>query len=368
MLLGAGYATAYFGKWHLGTKAEHLPDRYGYEVTEKQLGDAFRQSRSKKQPGPKRIDFLTDAALWFIEQNRERPFFLTVSHHAVHIPVAGNEETVEKYRKKPKPAAGVNHPVYAAMVEDLDASIGRILDKLDELKLADNTIVVFTSDNGGLQKIYTGVGEVVSTNAPLRDEKGTLYEGGMRVPMIVRWPGVVEPNTVSGEPTTTADLLPTFCEMAAADVAEQTIDGVSLVEVLKDSSAKLDRDAIYFHYPHYHHSTPGSAVRVGDWKLIEFLDDHRVELYNLRDDLGEQTNLAEERPKLAGELQERLAKWRVASGARMPTVNPEADAKRAGEWWSRRTGKPLDVEAMRKYYDSQRKDSKRDGKKRSLSE
>jgi uncharacterized sulfatase len=210
-LQAAGYATGYFGKWHLGPS----PQQLGYEVTERQLGADFRKSRGGKLPGPKRIDFLTDATLWFIEQNKDNPFFVTLSHHAVHIPVEANTETTAKYKNKPKPSEGVNHPVYAAMVEDLDTSIGRILGKLEELELADNTIIVFTSDNGGLRKIYTEVGEVVSTNAPLRDEKGTLYEGGIRVPMIVRWPGVVRPGSVCPEPTTTADLLPTFCEMAA---------------------------------------------------------------------------------------------------------------------------------------------------------
>lgn len=357
-LKAAGYVTGYFGKWHLGRDAAHQPDQHGYDVTERQLSSAFRQSRKNKPRGPKRIDFLTDASLWFIEKNKDRPFFLTLSHYAVHIPVEGNAKTIEKYERKPKPAKGVNHPIYAAMVEDLDTSVGRILDKLKQLKLAKNTIVVFTSDNGGLRKIYTGVGEVVSTNAPLRDEKGTLYEGGIRVPLIVRWPDVVKPGTVSEEPATTADLLSTFCEMAKAPVPSQTIDGESLVKILKKAAASLDRDAIYFHYPHYHHSTPASAIRSGDWKLIEFLADHRLELYNLRQDLGERTNLAVKRPKLAKDLQRRLAEWRKTTGARMPAANPKADPKRAGQWWSRRTGKPLDIEAMRKRYDSKRAKSK----------
>jgi uncharacterized sulfatase len=279
---------------------------------------------------------LTDATLWFIEQNKDNPFFVTLSHHAVHIPVEANTETTAKYKNKPKPSEGVNHPVYAAMVEDLDTSIGRILGKLEELELADNTIIVFTSDNGGLRKIYTEVGEVVSTNAPLRDEKGTLYEGGIRVPMIVRWPGVVRPGSVCPEPTTTADLLPTFCEMAAARPPDQPIDGSSLVPLLKDPAATLGRDAIYFHYPHYHHSRPAGAIRAGDFKLIEFFDDGSLELYNLKDDIGETENLAAAKPQLAGELQQQLAMWRKRVGARMPTRNPKYDPQRAHEWWSRR--------------------------------
>ena len=347
-LKAAGYATGYFGKWHLGPQ----PEKLGYEVTERQLGADFRKSRGAKPRGPKGIDLLTDATIWFIEQNKGRPFFVTLSHHAVHIPVEGNAATTAKYRTKPKPSDGVNHPVYAAMVEDLDTSIGRILEKLDELKLADNTIVVFTSDNGGLRKIYTGVGEVVSTNAPLRDEKGTLYEGGIRVPMIVRWPGVAAPGSVCREPTTTADLLPTFCRMTAAKLPPQPIDGSSMVALLVDPAAKLGRDAIYFHYPHYHHSRPASAIRAGDWKLIEFLDDGSLELYNLEDDIGETENLAAAKPQLAGQLQKQLADWRKRVGARMPIKNPKHDPQRAHQWWSRRSNKPLDIEAMRKRYET----------------
>ncbi|MDP6556110.1 MAG: sulfatase [Pirellulaceae bacterium] len=356
-LQAAGYATGHFGKWHVGNDREHQPDKHGYQVTERQLGKPFRQWRENPKPGPKRIDLLTDASLWFIEQHQDEPFFLTVSHHAVHIPVEGNAATIAKYEKKPKPAIGVNHPIYAAMVEDLDTSVARILQKLDALKLADTTIVVFASDNGGLQKIYTGVGETVSTNTPLRDEKGTLYEGGIRVPLIVRWPGVVEPGTVNHEPTTTSDLLPTFCEMAGATLPAQPIDGTSIVSLLHDPQASLKRDAIYFHYPHYHHSTPAGAIRMGDWKLIEFYADGRLELYNLANDISEKQNQASLRPELAVALQERLAAWRREVGARMPTVNPQSDPKRAADWWSRRTKKPLDIEAMRKRYDSKRSKS-----------
>ncbi len=352
VLGAAGYATGYFGKWHLGNEKTQGPHVRGYQITAQTMPKEFQQTRKTKEAGPKRMDLLTDQTLWFIEQNKDRPFFVTLSHHAVHIRLEARPETIAKYEKKPKPDHGVNNPVYAAMTEDLDTSIGRILDKLDELGLAENTIVVFSSDNGGLRKIYTGVGEVVSTNAPLRDEKGTLYEGGIRVPMIVRWPGVVKSGTVCDEPTTTADLLSTFCEMAGADLPDQPIDGASLVSLLKDSESNLGREAIYFHYPHYHHSRPAGAIRMGDWKLIEFFDGSPMELYNLADDLGESKNLAPDMPEKAKKMQAKLAAWRTETGARMPTKNPKYDPARAGEWWNRGKNVPIDVEAMAKHYES----------------
>ena len=351
-LKAAGYTTGYFGKWHLGPENTHGPHTRGYGVTARTIGQDFRTRRKTNDSGPKRIDLLTDQTLWFIERHKDRPFFVTLSHHAVHIPLEGTPEAIEKYRNKPKPAAGVNHPVYAAMVADLDRSIGRILDRLDELDLTGRTLVVFTSDNGGLRKIYTGIGEVVSTNAPLRDEKGTLYEGGIRVPMIVRWPGVVKPGTVCREPATTADLLPTFCEAAGAKLPEQPIDGASLVPLLDDPQAKLDREAIYFHYPHYHHSRPAGAIRSGDWKLIEFFDDGPLELYNLEEDIGETANLAGRLPERAEQLRKMLAGWRQSVAARMPAPNPKHDPARSHQWWNRRTNKPLDLEAMSRHYRS----------------
>jgi uncharacterized sulfatase len=348
----AGYVTGYFGKWHLGPENTNGPDRRGYDVTARTIGREFQTWRKTREAGPKRVDLLTDQTIWFIEQNSERPFFVTLSHHTVHIPLEATAESIKKYTAKSKPEEGVNHPTYAAMVEDLDASIARILNTLDELGLAENTIVVFTSDNGGLRQIYTGVGEIVSTNAPLRDEKGTLYEGGIRVPMIVRWPGVVPPGSTCDAPTTTADLLPTFCQLTGAALPDQPIDGSSMMPLLTGDATDLGRDAIYFHYPHYHHSRPAGAIRAGDWKLIEFFDDDTLELYNLRQDLGESKNLAVEMPERAKRMQEMLADWRKSSGARMPTVNPKYDPDRAGQWWSRRTNQPLDIEAMRKRYES----------------
>ena len=309
-LKAAGYATGYFGKWHLGPEPKRGPETCGYEVTARSLGPQFPAWRKTRGAGPKQIDVLTDQTLWFIEQHKDQPFFVTLSHHAVHIPLEATAELIEKYRQKPKPSEGVNNPVYAAMTEDLDRSIGRILTQLDDLDLAKRTIVLFTSDNGGLRRIYTGVGEIVSTNAPLRDEKGTLYEGGIRVPMIVRWPGVIRPGTLCDEPTTTADLLPTFCQAAGAAIPDQPIDGQSLVPLWLNPDARLSRDAIYFHYPHYHHSRPAGALRAGDWKLVEFFDGAPLELYNLKEDIGESRNLAEEHPDRAHQLQAMLSEWR----------------------------------------------------------
>ena len=349
----AGYTTGYFGKWHLGNEQTMGPDVRGYDVTAKTLPKEFNASRVSKEQGPKRIDLLTDQTIWFIEQNKAGPFFVTLSHHAVHIPLEATPELIEKYENKPKPDDGrVNNAIYAAMTENLDTSIGRIMDKLDELGLRENTIVVFTSDNGGLRQIYTGIGEIVSSNAPLRQEKGTIYEGGIRVPMIVRWPGVVAPGSTCAEPTTTADLMSTFCEATGASVPDQPIDGTSLVPLLRDGSATLNREAIYFHYPHYHHSRPNGAIRKGDWKLVEFFDDGSLELYNLKDDIGETTNKAKQRPELGKQLQSMLADWRAEVGARMPTDNPKKDAARAHEWWNRRTGEPLDLEGMAERYKS----------------
>lgn len=348
VLAAAGYTTGYYGKWHLGNDAAHQPNRHGFQHTDANLPRRLKVPRPKR--GPKSIDYLTDAAVWFLEEHGSEPFFLTISHHAVHIPLESRDQTAAKYRSKQPPEDGVNHPIYAAMIEDLDRSIGRILGKLDQLGVRENTLVVFTSDNGGLRQIYTKAGDIVSTNAPLRDEKGTLYEGGIRVPMIVHWPGITPSGVVCSEPATTADLLPTFCAAAGVQLPDQPIDGSSLVPLLKDPAKQLDRAAIYFHYPHYHHSRPAGAIRRGSMKLIEFFGDETVELYDLAQDIGESKNIAAQHPELVKSLRQDLAAFRESTGARMPAPNPKFDPDRAGEWWSRRTNKPLDIEAMQKRY------------------
>jgi uncharacterized sulfatase len=320
-LRAAGYTTGHIGKWHLGGRQHSL---------EKQGFDYVRQQGPNQND--KRVTAYTDRALEFIEQNKDRPFFLHLSHNTVHIPLEAPATLVAKYRRKPTPTTGVNNPTYAAMVEHLDNSVARILEKLDALDLRESTVVVFFSDNGGLRQNYRGVGPIVTSNAPLRDEKGTVYEGGIRVPLIVRWPGVVEAGRTCRTPVTSVDFYPTFLQLAGAKgPAGQTLDGESLLPLLRRRGAVDDR-ALYWHYPVYHHSTPAGAVRHGDWKLIEFFDDGRLELYNLKEDLGEKRNLAPTVHQKAEELRAMLAAWRDSVGADMPTPNPDFNPARRGEW------------------------------------
>jgi arylsulfatase A-like enzyme len=214
-----------------------------------------------------------------------------------------------------------NNPTYAAMIASMDDAVGRVTGKLADLGLADKTVVIFTSDNGGLLRPSTN-------NVPLRAGKGSAYEGGVRVPLIVRWPGVTAPGSVCHEPVITPDFYPTLLAMAGAKGDPKhnaTIDGESIVPLLKDPKARLKRNAIYWHYPHYHPggATPYGAVRARDWKLVEFFEDMHVELYNLKNDLGETTDLAKQMPDKAAELRKQLHAWRKAVGAQMPTANPE---------------------------------------------
>lgn len=226
----------------------------------------------------------------------------------------------------------VNNPTYAAMVEHIDQSLGRVLKKLDELKIADNTVVIFFSDNGGLYRRFDEKGPAVMSNHPLRGEKGTLYEGGIREPCLVRWPGVVKPGSESHVPITSVDFWPTIAEIAGTrSKFKHKVDGVSLLPVLKNSG-KLEDRALYWHYPHYHHTAPAGAIRHGDFKLIEYFEDGKLELYNLDKDHGEMQDLAKSQPKKARELHAMLKAWRKRVGAKMPTKNPNFDAKRRGEW------------------------------------
>ncbi|MCX8038707.1 MAG: sulfatase [Candidatus Sumerlaeia bacterium] len=332
-LKAAGYVTGMFGKWHLGDRGDYHPGRRGFDEAIVSAGVHFDFATNPKTDYPKGqylADFLTDRAVDFIRRHKDRPFFLYLPHFAVHSPHQAKPEMIEKFKPKP-PVGGHNSPTYAAMIYSVDESVGRILKTLDELNLADHTVVIFTSDNGGVggyarEGIKKG-GEITD-NAPLRSGKGSLYEGGIRDPFIVRWPGVTPAGSVCDVPTIHVDIFPTFLEIAGAPNPQQVLDGESLVKLFRDPAAKLQREAIYQHFPGYlgagvdqWRTTPVSLIQMGDWKLMEFLEDGRLELYNLRTDIGESKNLASEMPDKAKELHARLIAWRREVNAPMPTKN-----------------------------------------------
>ncbi len=331
----AGYVTGMFGKWHLGGGPEYHPARRGFDEAIESNGRHFNFATNPKvptEPGQYLADFLADRAVDFIERHKEEPFFLYLPHFAVHSPIHAKEELIEKYRPK-QPAGGHNNPVYAAMIHSVDESVGRIMTKLDELKLSNNTLVIFTSDNGGVGGYRVpGTDERKGTtdNTPLRGGKGTLYEGGIRVPFIARWPKTIRPGKISDEPVACVDLYPTFLELAGAKPnSDYALDGVSFASLLANPSTMLKRDAIYWHMPGYLESyikedvwrtTPVSVIRAGDWKLLEFFEDKRFELYNLKEDLGEQHDVADEQPEKVRELHAKLIAWRKATDAAMPRM------------------------------------------------
>ncbi len=331
VLKAARYTTALFGKWHLGQgMGGYHPAQRGFDQAIVSMGRHFDFTTSPKVTYPEGTylaDFLTDHAVDFLEKNKDRPFFLYVPHFGVHTPLQAKKELIAKYQKK-KAVGGHKNPVYAAMIESVDQSVGRILAKLDELKLSDNTVVIFASDNGGVGG-YVGISaRNITDNAPLRGGKGMLYEGGVRVPFLVRWPGVIKPGTTCDEPAIHVDLFPTLMELGRAKAPpKQVLDGESLVPLFRDPRAKLKRDALYVHFPGYlegggpgqWRTTPVGSIRKGDYKLLEFFEDGRLELYNLKDDPGEKSNLAEKMPARTRELQTQLAAWRKNLKAAMPT-------------------------------------------------
>lgn len=321
------YVTASIGKWHLGNE-QFFPDKQGFDLNaggcEKgQPPSYFSPYRiptlTDGPPGEFLSDRLTTEALKFIDQNQHRPFFVYLPHYAVHTPLMARPEVIAKYKNKVQADAPHTNAVYAGLIESVDDSVGRLLQKLDELELAERTVLIFTSDNGGLLP--------VTSNVPLRAGKGSAYEGGVRVPLIVKWPGVTKPGSRCETPVISVDHLPTMLEMAGLKAGTpHVLDGESLVPLLQQTGG-LTRDALYWHYPHYHPggATPYSAIRQGDLKLIEFFEDQHVELYNVSEDIGEQHDLAEKLPDQAQVLRTKLAAWRSQVGAQLPTSNPAYD-------------------------------------------
>jgi len=329
----AGYVCGHVGKWHLGGKG-FGPEQQGFDVNV--AGDQTGTARSYFAPfkskdgtfmpgletapeGEYLTDRLTSEAEKCIGANRDKPFFLYLAHYAPHIPLRAKSELVAKY--KPGKHGEQGNPNYAAMLESVDEGVGRILKKLDEVKIAERTIVIFNSDNGGLATLE-GSNMASTYNGPLRDGKGYLYEGGIRVPLIVRWPGVTKAGTSCSVPVSSIDFFPTALE-ACGVTSEAKVDGVSLVPLLK--GGELKREALYWHYPHYANqgSRPGGAVRAGNYKLIEFYEDGRRELYDLKKDVSESQNLIADKPEVAKELAAKLDAWRKDVGAKMMTPNPD---------------------------------------------
>jgi arylsulfatase A-like enzyme len=348
----AGYATGMFGKWHLGNNGDYHPGKRGFDEAIVSQGKHFDFETNPAVEYPKGqylADFLTDRAADFIRRHRDRPFFLYLPHFGVHSPHHAKPELIEKFKAKPA-VGGHRSPVYAAMIASVDESVGRIMAVLDELRLAENTVLVFTSDNGGVGG-YTRAGvekaNEITDNAPLRSGKGSLYEGGTRVPFIVRWPGRVPPGTVCDVPAIHVDIYPTLLAVAGGTMpGRQVFDGESLLPLWRNPSARLAREAIFQHFPGYlgagqgsWRTTPVSLIQAGDWKLMEFLEDGRLELYHLRDDLGETKNLAAANPAKAQELHAKLVAWRTSIGAPMPERNVAAAGDAAGKKKERGKGK-----------------------------
>ncbi len=390
-LKARGYATGIFGKWHLGKKPS-TPLKHGFDIHVPDVPSNWRtfhgpfgMKNLASKKGDYLTDRLTDQAIEWIEQKKDKPFFLYMSHFAVHDPIQGRKDLVEKYGKKLKATPSQKGPdfilegnpdnpdnpskeelsrliktpefaehrslprgtikirqkqdniEFAGMVEGVDESLGRIVKKVGELGLEENTIIIFFSDNGGMAAMNVGNPKRVipeeridaaysTSNLPLRGAKGWLYEGGIRVPMIVKWPNKGQTGTVCSTPVSSIDLFPTIMDMLGLeDQVGADKEGVSLTSLVKGGK-KLDREAMYWHFPHYSNHgmhSPGGAIRAGDYKLLEYFENNTVQLFNLKEDIGEQRDLAKTQPAKAAELRKMLHAWRERVGAQMQKLNPD---------------------------------------------
>jgi len=329
----AGYTSCHIGKWHLGTD-DWYPDRQGFDFNVggcdfgqppnyfdpySRKGQGSIPTLVPRHNGEYLTDREADEAVKFIHNHKDKPFFLYMAHYAVHTPIQARKELIEKY--KAKQPTNQKNPTYAAMVDSVDDAVGRICSALDELDLAENTIIFFTSDNGGL------LGP--TNNAPLRSGKGFPYEGGIREPLIVRWPKVIKPGTISHEPVTSVDYFPTICQAAGVPLPnDRDIDGVSLLGHLKSNGTReLNRHALYWHFPHYRGDiVPYSIIREGSWKLIKRYEGKPFELFNLKGDLSEENDLSVIYPTKTRQLDAKLRRWLQLTGAKLPKPNPNYDS------------------------------------------
>lgn len=326
-----GYVCGLIEKWHVGG----TPEAHGFCKIDKTIHDPVLKSYAEENK-----DFdageITAKAIEFLRKNKNRPFLLCVSHHLVHAPLHARQDLVEKYNRKLRETGITDiHPTYAAMVEKGDESLGMLLDELKALGLENNTVVFFYSDNGGLHSdmYLKEPTPLAASMLPLRGQKGSLYEGGIRVPLIVKWPGKVAPGVVCREMVQSFDLFSTFVEIGGGKVPEkQKTDGISLVPLLTGKAASLGRDTLYWHFPSSQWTrSPAGAIRKGKYKLIENYEDGRIELFDLEDDIGETINLVNQQPGKAAELLNDLRAWRKSVGAQMPTANPDYDPIHADE-------------------------------------
>ncbi len=325
VMKGGAYTTARFGKWHIGE------DTQGFDVSS---SNGLPGLEEKHYGDINVADQLTDAGIKFIEENKDQPFFLYISHWDVHTPIRAKAEVKAHFQQKLDKLGGDWNPTYAAMISAVDKSVGNIRAKLKELGLDENTLVIFTSDNGGQPH--------VTSNKPLKGGKGSLFEGGIRVPACMVWPGIIKPETSCDVPIIGVDFLPTFAELAEAPLPQkQLVDGESIVPLLKGGK-ELNRKSIFWHYPLYlsgnrgnkvipivgtnqlyWRGTPSSAIRKGDWKLIYYFEDQSVKLFNLVQDLGEENDMAQTNPEKAAELLAELKAWQKETKAPVPSeLNP----------------------------------------------
>lgn len=331
-----GYSTAFFGKWHLMPNGqpdmkEHFPTSHGFDINvggrewgqPKGPGKYFSPfgmpNLDEGKPGDYLTDKLTDRAIGFLDETkRDAPFLLYFSYYTVHGPLMAPPALVAKYKEKAKDFKNEKDefldPVRAGMIESLDASVGRIVAKLEDMGIADDTAIILTGDNGG---------DYDKTTGGLRDFKGWSHEGAVREPLIAKWPGKIAKGSNCDEMVIGMDFYPTLLEFAGLDpLPEEHKDGVSIAPLLTGAKKALDRETLYWHYPHYHRTKPYGAIRDGNWKLIEFFEDGRLELFDLKADPYEREDLAQQRPELAGRLLSKLKQWRKSVDAQMPTPNP----------------------------------------------
>lgn len=342
LLAEAGYVCGHFGKWHLSKDKNYQPGRPGDPDTrgfsdvlalDKPNASQAVEAGADPDYDAHRVREITDRAITFMENNQEKPFFCYVAHSSIHLPIMEYTPRVIKYARKPDASNRMgNNPFIGAMVETLDKNVGRLLDMLEETGLMENTLVVFLGDNGD----YFGK----QGRKPLYGSKGDLYEGGVRVPFLMQWPGVIPAGSECAEPVCSIDFVPTFAEMTGLRIEDTTVDGVSLLPAMT-SCASLNRDALYWHYPHYHALgiAPSGSIREGNYKLIEWFEKSidgidtpgALELFNLEKDPGESRDLATDLPDKTRELYEKLKAWRKNVGAQEMELNAKYDPDRAAK-------------------------------------